>query len=296
MNLNQEQVARLRIGLIGAGRVGAPLSAALARAGHHVVGVSAISKASRERVELLLPEAPLLPPDEVATSCDLLILTPPDDALAQLAKGLAEVGSLRTGQLVMHTAGRFGVGVFDAILETGILPMAIHPVMTFTGTSIDLSRIAGAFFGVTTPEPLLPIAQALVLEMGGEPLVIAEKDRPLYHLALSWSTNFITAVIAQGSEWLNQIGIDQSERLLHPLLDAAVDNVLRRGDSALTGPIARGDVGSVRSHLDALHDRAPELVVSYKTLGRLTATRALEHGLITPLQATTLLEVLSDRS
>ena len=296
MSAGQVETARLRVGLIGAGRVGAPFAAALAAAGHVVVGIHAVSNASKDRAELLLPGVPILSADEVARTCDLLLLTPPDDALAELAHGLHTTGALQAGQILVHTAGRFGAGIFNDVLSSNILPLAIHPIMTFSGTSVDLKRMQGAFFGVTAPTQLLPIAQALVIEMGGEPITIAEEDRATYHLALAWSTNFITSIVAQGADLLKSIGIRESEALLHPLLDAAVDNVLRRGDQALTGPIARGDVGSVAAHIETIKREHPELLQPYRVLGRLTAERALASGMLTADSATSLLTLLGDAS
>ena len=150
----RERPARLAVGAIGAGRVGATLAAALDRAGHHAVAVAAVSQASRRRAEALVPEAAVLPPDEVAGRADLLLLAVPDDVLGPLVSGLAVAGAVRPGTLVAHTSGAHGFHVLDPLTSTGALPMALHPVMTFTGTEVDLQRLAGACFGVTSPEPL----------------------------------------------------------------------------------------------------------------------------------------------
>ncbi|MBV8932482.1 MAG: NAD(P)-binding domain-containing protein, partial [Kutzneria sp.] len=124
--------ARLAVGVISAGRVGSVLGAALARAGHVVVAVSAVSDDSLRRAERLLPGVPVLAVDQVATRADLVLLAVPDDALAGLVRGLAATGSLRPGQIVVHTCGAHGVSVLRPAADLGALPLALHPAMTFT--------------------------------------------------------------------------------------------------------------------------------------------------------------------
>ena len=166
----------LRVGVVGAGRVGAVLGAALRSAGHEVVGVSAVSDASRDRAEVLLPGVPVLTVPEVVRSAQLVLLAVPDDALTDLVAGLHATDTWVTGQLVAHTSGRHGLTPFAPVADR-LLPMAIHPAMTFTGTSLDLARLAECCFGITTPEALRPVAEALVVEMGGEPVWVPEEAR-----------------------------------------------------------------------------------------------------------------------
>src|SRR3954447_14423358 len=275
----------------GAGRVGAVLAAALARAGHDPVAVATVSQASRRRAEALVPEAAVLPPDEVAARADLLLLAIPDDVLAALVTGLAAAGAVRPGTLVAHTSGAHGFRVLDPLTATGALPMALHPVMTFTGTEVDLQRLAGACFGVTSPEPLRLGAEALVIEMGAEPVWIDEDDRAAYHAALAFGANNLVTLVAQAADLLTEVGVEHLMRMLGPLLGAALDNSLRRGDAALTGPVARGDAGTVRAHLSSLP--APQVRAAYVAMSRLTADRALAAGLLAAEDAESLLDVLA---
>lgn len=284
--------ARLRVGVVGAGRVGAVLGAALARAGHSVVAVSAVSEASRARAEALLPQAPVLQVDDVVTAADLVLLTVPDDALADLVGGLATTGALRRGTLLAHTSGRHGVGVLQPAVQAGALPLALHPALTFGGTAVDLERLIGVAFGVTAPEPLLPVGEALVLEMGGEPVRLTEQQRPLWHAALAHGANHLTTLVATSADLLRRAGVESPGAVLAPLLGAALDGSLRRGDAALTGPVARGDAGTVAAHLQALAAAAPEVLPSYVAMARLTADRALASGLLDAERAGALLAVL----
>ncbi|HWA67506.1 MAG TPA: DUF2520 domain-containing protein [Mycobacteriales bacterium] len=295
MTTPADRPARLAVGVISAGRVGAVLGAALARAGHRVEAVAAVSDASRRRADALLPGVAIRPPDEVAAAVDLLLLAVPDDSLGPLVGGLAAAGAVRRGSLVAHTSGAHGIRLLDPLAEVGALPLALHPVMTFTGTEVDLQRLDGAAFGVTSDEVLRPVAETLVLEMGGEPSWIAEELRPLYHAALAFGANQLVTLVSQSADLLSAAGVEAPQRMLGPLLGAALDNALRSGDRALTGPVARGDAGTVSVHLSTLVERAPETVDAYVALSRLTAGRALAAGLLDVEKAADLLDALATR-
>ncbi|WP_374196023.1 Rossmann-like and DUF2520 domain-containing protein [Streptomyces sp. TS71-3] len=285
--------ARLTVGVVGAGRVGPPLAASLRLAGHRPVAVSAVSDASRRRAEELLPDVPVMPPADVLQRADLVLLTVPDDTLPGLVEGLVETGAVRPGQLLVHTSGRYGIGVLAPALRAGALPLALHPVMTFTGSSVDVHRLAGCSFGVTAPEELRLAAEALVIEMGGEPEWIEESARPLYHAALAIGANHLVTLVAESMDLLRTAGVAAPDRMLGPLLGAALDNALRSGDAALTGPVARGDAGTVAAHVTELRRHAPASVAGYLAMARATADRALSHGLLKPELAEDLLDVLA---
>ena len=288
-----ERPARLKVGVVGAGRVGAVLGAALQQAGHQVVAVSGVSDASLRRAAELLPGIPVLPVDEVVARAELVVLAVPDDALADLIAGLSATRSWQAGQLVAHTSGRHGLDVFGPALPFHVLGLALHPAMTFTGTAMDVARLADCCFGVTAPEPLRPVAEALVLEIGGEPVWIEDEHRALYHAALAHGANHLVTLIAQSMEALAAAGVAEPHRMLGPLVAAALDNSLRAGDAALTGPVARGDVGTVAEHLRQLEGLSPDIRPTYVALARATAERALASGRLKPTAAEPLLDILA---
>ncbi|WP_456599067.1 Rossmann-like and DUF2520 domain-containing protein [Blastococcus sp. SYSU DS0616] len=285
--------ARLRVGVIGAGRVGAVLGAALAAAGHDVVAASGLSAASAERAERLLPGVPLIPADAVVAAADLVVLAVPDDTLAGLVSGLAETGAWRAGQLVFHTSGAHGLAVLAPAEQAGVLALALHPAMTFSGVAEDADRLDGAPFGVTSRPEHRPVAETLVLEMGGEPFFVAEADRPLYHAALVTGANHLVTLVAEAADLLRTAGVAEPGRVLAPLLTAALDNGLRRGDRGLTGPVSRGDAGTVARHLGTLTERAPGSVAAYVAMAQRTAERTLAAGRLKDHEAAPLLELLA---
>ncbi|MGZ4608878.1 MAG: Rossmann-like and DUF2520 domain-containing protein [Actinomycetes bacterium] len=289
-----DRPARLAVGVIGVGRVGGVLAVALRNAGHHIVAAAAVSDTSLARLDALLPGTPVLDPTAVVAAAELVLLAVPDDALPGLVEGLVNADAIRPGQLIVHTSGAHGVGVLEPAARRGALPLALHPVMTFTGRPEDVARLDGCSFGITAPEPLRPIAEALVVEMGGEPEWVDEEHRPLYHAALAGGANHLTTLVNESVELLSRCGVEHPARMLAPLLGAALDNALRSGDLALTGPVARGDAHTVASHLRELREVSPQALGAYVAMARLTADRALAAGLLKPEAAEALLDVLAE--
>jgi predicted short-subunit dehydrogenase-like oxidoreductase (DUF2520 family) len=282
--------ARLKVGIISAGRVGTALGVALERAEHVVVACSAISTASRRLAERRLPDTPVLPVSDVADSAELLLLAVPDAELASLVRGLAATNAVRPGTIVVHTSGANGIGVLAPLSGQGCIPLAIHPAMTFTGSDEDIARLPDTCFGITAADEVgYAVAQSLVLEIGGEPFGVREDARPLYHAALAHASNHIVTVLADaldalraalaGDELLGQELVGDApgglaERVLGPLARASLENTLQRGQAALTGPVARGDAPAVAGHLAALAEVDPQLAEAYRANAQRTAQRA----------------------
>lgn len=217
---------RLGVGVVGGGKVGPVVGAALAAAGHAVVGVA--TSADNERVEAMLPGVPILDVPTLVERAELVVLAVPTDQLPDLVAGLAATETWQPGQLVLHTAAELGVGVLRPALERGAIPLALHPAMVFTGTSIDLHRLADAVCAVTAPAPVLPIAQSLAVELGTEPLVIDEADRPAYADAVAAAADFSDAIVAQAASRLAGIGVERPGRVLGGVVRSSVERALAR--------------------------------------------------------------------
>ncbi|GAB32560.1 hypothetical protein GOOTI_012_00180 [Gordonia otitidis NBRC 100426] len=293
---NPPTPARLTVGIVSAGRVGTALGEALERVGHVVGAVVARSPRSRQRATQRLPESQILDLPEVVARAELLIIAVPDADIRDVVADIADSGRLRPRTLVLHTAGAHGVEILAPLTALGALPLAVHPAMTFVGSDDDTARLQQACFGVTAADEVgLAIASALVLEMGGEPVRIAEADRTLYHAALAHGANHLVALVCDAVAAMNAAiegtageasrdaaTVDGNserlaERILAPLLTAALRNVLDLGPDALTGPVARGDAGAVADHLAELRalpggDRPTAIAEAYRILARRAAT------------------------
>lgn len=285
---------RLGIGIIGAGRVGAVLGLALQQAGHTITAVHAVSEASVARAEALLPTVPVIDIPDILRRSEAVIFAVPDDVLEELVSGLAAAGHIQTGHLLVHTSGRYGTDVLHSVREHGAIPVAIHPAMTFTGTSLDVDRLHNTAFGITADAVVAPIAEALVVEMGGIPVTIPEAARPIYHAAMAHASNHLVTLTAQAQAMLEAGGIDQGSKLLGNLMTASLENALTNGDQALTGPVSRGDSGTVAKHLETLKtlDDA-ELLETYRVMALATARRAHTAGFISEAKLQELVTLLN---
>lgn len=282
------------LGVIGAGRVGAVLTAALHQAGHPIASVAGESDATRTRIETLLPGARIDKPTAVARSADLLLLTVPDDALDNVVRMLVASGAIHPGQYVVHTSGRHGTDVLRPAIDVGAHGIALHPAMTFTGTDVDLDRLPGCTYGVTCATPERPFVLELVGALGGRITWIDEDNRALYHASLAHGANHLVTLVSQAMEVLRTAGSTDPAATLRPLLTAALENALDYGDAALTGPIVRGDVETVRAHVRSIaaSGQSRSTLESYVAMARATADHAVADGRLQPRRGAAVIEVL----
>lgn len=290
----------LDVGIVSAGKVGAALGSALRAAGHSVIGAYATSEESLDRLENMLPGVPALDVQTIVERSQLVVFAVPDRELIPVVNGLTKLGAWQPGQIVVHTAGRYGADILAGAAGAGALTLAIHPAMTFTGTSLDIARLQGCPFSVSAAPMLQPIGLALVTEMGGEGTVIADADRPLYHAALAHGANHLVTVVAQAERVLAEIGIDDPGAYLRPLTQAALEGALSSGETLQTGPVVRGDAITVRGHLDKLDELAddvPQLAdvaQTYRALTHATVARALSRGVINESQAEEMINIVEE--
>jgi predicted short-subunit dehydrogenase-like oxidoreductase (DUF2520 family) len=255
--------------VVGAGRVGLYLARALSARGHAVSGVVVRSDAARARaaaagfVTLVLDDVPV---GEART----LLLCVADDDLPGVVDLL---GAGDPGQFVAHTSGRYGPGVLSTLAGP---TAAVHPAMTFTGTDADLRLLNDMAYGVTALGAGLAAAQALVADLGGRVELIADELRPLYHAAMCHASNHLNTLIADAADLMRACGVHDTAGVLGPIALAALTNALTSGTAALTGPVVRGDAGTVAAHLDALAGGPVD--ATYRAMALRTADRAEAAG------------------
>ena len=209
------------------------IAAALAGAGHALVGITRGSDDAR--VEAMLPGVPLLDALEVVRRSELVVIAVPHDQLGALVAGLADIGAWQPGQLVLHTDPAYGIGILSPATEKGAIPLAVHPAIVFTGTSIDRRQLTGSYAAVTAPAAVLPIAQALAVELGCEPVVIAEGDRPAYAEGIATATEFSRSIVQQAARLLSQAGVPNPGAYLSALAHSTIDHALADAGAAAGG-------------------------------------------------------------
>ncbi len=273
-----------KIGFIGAGRAGSALADGLTRAGYTVAAVYSRSAGSAARVaERCAPQAGAAPSAQaVADACDVVFVTTPDDAIGPVA------ASVRWGaeHRAVHCSGGLPSSILAPVRGAGGEAGGFHPLQTFAATEGARSGavlLEGVTVAIEAEGALRTELQEMAEAMGCRPIVVSAEDKALYHVGGVLACNYVAALFDQAAGLWEQIGIDraEAERGLMTLLRSTVDNVARLGArGSLTGPIARGDAGVVRRHLDEVGSRAPALEGAYRELGLLALDLARRNGSI----------------
>lgn len=216
----------MKVGVIGDEPAGVVLAKAWAAAGHELIGIYVESKEAIERVENMIPDVPIAPMAAVAEDADLVILAVPYKDIELTCEGLSDLGVFGPRKIIVQLSPHHGYGVLSAAARLGAIPVALHPVMHFTGTSMDLTVLKNTTVAVSAPEPLLPIAQALAIELGAEPAVILEQQRAAYSEAFEVASGFSSLVVKQAVGILQAAGVQDAARLIAPVVRSAVETAL----------------------------------------------------------------------
>jgi predicted short-subunit dehydrogenase-like oxidoreductase (DUF2520 family) len=263
-----------RVAVIGPGRVGTLLTVALARAGWRPVAIAGGSAAARDRVASLVAGCrPHGTPTGAVADADLVVVATPDDAVAEVVTDLAQADVLREAQRVVHVAGSQGLAPLRRAALAGATVAACHPAMTVPTGAEDPDLLVGTAWAVTAAAADLGWARDLVVDLGGDPHDVPDDVRGLYHAGLAIGSNAVGAAVVVARQLLLAARVDDPAAFLGPLVERSVANALRDGASALTGPVVRGDVGTVAGHLDALAADVPDLLVAYRDLTRVLLGR-----------------------
>jgi predicted short-subunit dehydrogenase-like oxidoreductase (DUF2520 family) len=282
-----------KIGFIGAGTVGTTLAIELSGRGYSVVSVSSRSFSSAEKLARLIKGCRAFPTGQEAADCaDLIFITTPDDSILPAVSLLAWQG----GQSVVHCSGADTADILEPARKQGAQTGVFHPLQTFAGVKPAVGCLAGVAFAIEAGEPLLGTLKKMAASLGGQPVEIKAANRVLYHTAAVMVSNYTVTLVKLATDLWETFGIPphQSLNALLPLLRGTVDNLENTGlPDSLTGPIARGDIGTVRKHLDALEQQAPALLSTYRELARQTIPVALAKGRIDGKRADELRAVLA---
>ena len=248
---------RLRIGVIGAGRVGAVLGAAWERSGHRVVAHS-VGDAAAEQAAALLPHSIRCAPDEVPQHCELVLLAVPRRDAAGLVQGLVAAGALRPGHLLVHTVPGVGVELFAPVLESGVpvLGVSLQPAMVFSGQAQDVERLADAVVCHLCPLEVDAVAQSLVMELGATPLRLEAVDLPRHDAAVTVATEGVSALVTTVRRALSDAGVSRPDAVAGPLLRASLEAALGSGEAPAgtspSGPVSAWDADRLRAQRDAI--------------------------------------------
>ena len=272
---------KITLGFIGAGRVGTGLATGFASAGHDVVAVASRSVASAQALAKRVPGARAVAPQEVADRADLVFLTVPDDAIETVASSVR----WRAGCACVHCSGAAELGTLKKAVADGALAGGFHPLHMFGEPGESADALRGCAVALAGPDALVEKLERLARSLGARPLRLPEGGRALYHVAANFSGAFVIALMQETIALWKKLGIAEGDALaaLLPLLRGTVDNVERLGaPGGLGSAVARGDVGTIRRHLEVLAKEAPESLDLYRLLSLRTVPLALAKGTLKP--------------
>ncbi len=285
------------LAFIGAGTVGSALAISLTERGYTVAAVASRRLASSRRLGERLPGTAVYEaPQSAAGAASLVFLTVPDDAIATVAGEL----QWRPGQAVVHCSGSLSLDVLDAPRRQGATVGAIHPLQTFASVENAIQNLHGSTFAIETEDPeLRSELEGIALALEGHAIRLGPGDKVLYHASAVLACNYLVTLVKLAADLWQDFGVpsDQSIPALMPLLRGTLSNLEKVGlPNCLTGPIARGDVGTVRKHIAALAVQHPGILQTYRDLGRQTVPIALAKGRLNEAAAASLQQILADPS
>lgn len=283
----------MKVGFIGAGVVGTALAVRLSKKGYAVHAVTSRSPSSAVRLANVVSGClPLESKQAVADACDFVFVTTPDDAIPGV---IAEV-RWRPGQKVAHCSGADSLDVLEKARNDGAQVGAFHPLQTFASVDHAVENLPGSTFALEAEGDMLGTLQEMARALDGHWVVLGPGDKVLYHAAAVMACNYMVTLVKMATDLWAAFGVPPAEavRALRPLLQGTINNIARVGlPNCLTGPIARGDVGTIRKHLDALERRAPDIAPIYREMGLRTIPIALQKGRINETRANELRLLLS---
>jgi predicted short-subunit dehydrogenase-like oxidoreductase (DUF2520 family) len=286
----------MRVGFVGAGRLAQALAPALDQLvpDTDVVAVTARTRESAQRLAGRLQSAQdVATPQDVAQTCDLVVIATPDDVITSITCAV----QWQAGQLVVHCSGAQSAALLDAAAQQGAITGVFHPLQTFAGgLERDTRQFTDITFSVEASEPLASVLTGWAQALGGRTVNLQAADRVLYHAAAVIACNYLVTLAKLATDLWAEMGIGREAALeaLLPLIKGTVENLDGVGlPHGLTGPIARGDLGTIERHLTALAERAPHLLATYRELGVQTVPLAEEIGRITAERASALRELLT---
>lgn len=280
------------LSFIGAGTLGTALSLACEAAGYHVLSIHSHNFEDAARLASALPQAKAVSNVSDVTRADIIFLTVPDDVIAAVCKSITWPAS----SSVVHCSGALSLDVLNSAVQTGAATGSLHPLQTFAAGGEGAARLSDIAYALeASSNELHDALQELVETLGGRPQWIRSSDKPLYHASAAMASNYLVALLGDASRLWESFGLTRENglRSLLPLVRGTIDNLQGIGfPDALTGPIARGDVDTVRIHLDALTASQPDIVASYAAMGKRTVELGLEKGTLSEDAARAISELL----
>ena len=282
------------IGFIGAGTVGTALGAKLSEVGYPVAAVADVSREAAERFATFIPEARIFPSaQDLVDATPFVFVTTPDDLISKV---VAEI-SWEDHHQVVHCSGAASLDVLEPARRSGAEVGSFHPCQSFASVEQAIRNLPGTTFAIEASSPLKETLARMAEDMGCSWITLSPGDKALYHAAAVFASNYFVTVVGIAADLFGRFGIEPSRAIdvLMPLLEGTLRNIKNMGlPRCLTGPVARGDLGTVKRHVEALRQRAPEFLRAYAELALKAVPIAVAKGTLSERKARQLEEFLAD--
>ncbi len=293
--MNTQEIRRDTVAILGLSKVGTAVGFLLSQAGYRIVAVASRSKASLTQGIVYTGGKPFLNFSEAALAANCIIIATSDDAIANVCNKISIEGGIKPGTKVIHMSGAGGLDLLESARNAGAHVASIHPLQSFADIESAIRNIPGSTFGITAGDEIKEWSVQMVRDLGGAPFFISDADKPLYHAAACIASNYLTTLIHMVEEIYQSLGLNRDDaiRAIWPLVMGTIGNIESKGTvQALTGPVARGDAGTIRKHAEALRQKLPDLWPAYSALGVLTADLGLKKKTLSPETARLIKELL----
>lgn len=276
---------KYRIAVIGAGKVGSALAIALQNAGHLVMGVASRTQSAAETLAARVGAAKAgIKIKQAVRQAEVILITTPDRQIAVVVEALLKEDAIRSGQFVFHACGSQSAETLAAVRDAGAIIGSMHPLQAFSTIEGAVQSIPGTYFAIDGDAAAIAAAKQMIVDIGGQSFVIPSAQRALYHAAACMASNYTVAVIHSAVQMFKALGITETEAIaaLSPIMRGTFANIVRAGTvNALTGPIVRGDVGTIEKHLAQIAELSPKESTIYAQLGIYTEKIAEERKIYT---------------
>ncbi|MGZ3647563.1 MAG: Rossmann-like and DUF2520 domain-containing protein [Syntrophales bacterium] len=293
--MNTQEIRGDAVAILGLGKVGTAVGFLLRRAGYRIVAVASRSKASLTQGIVYTGGKPYLNFSKAALAANCVIIATSDDAIAHVCEQISSEGGIKPDDKVIHMSGAGGLDLLESAQVAGAHVACIHPLQSFPDVDSAVRNIPGSTFGITSTDEIKEWSVQVVRDLGGVPFFISDADKPLYHAAACIASNYLTTLIHMVEEIYQSIGMSREDamRAIWPLVMGTIANIETKGTvQALTGPVARGDAGTVKKHTDAVRQKLPALLQAYRALGILTADLGLKKKTLSPRTARLIKKIL----
>ena len=293
MHMNETE--KDTIAILGLGKVGTAVGYLLKSAGYPIVAVASRSVSSLNHGVAYTGGKPGTSFSDAAAQAGCIFITTADDAIQSTCEKITREGGIEPGKKVIHMSGAGGLDLLSAAKNAGACVASIHPLQSFADVEGAIINIPGSTFGITTNDDIKAWSVRIVRDIGGIPFFIPEEDKPLYHAAACMASNYLTVLMHTVEEIYLSLGLSRDDAIqaFWPLVRGTLKNIEMKGTvSALTGPVARGDIGTIRKHLQALHDKLPLYLQAYCAMGILAADIGIEKKTLSKEEAETIKKLL----